>query len=76
MPRSIAHRAKRELKRTVRRLRDLCATEHGYTSAESLWAAVEKNKSGAVSFLFFARLLRLNSKTRHSLLRLKSIPES
>ena len=77
MPRNTAHRAKRELERTVRRLRAFCATEHGYTTAESLWAAVEKNKSGPVFFFFeFVRLLRLNRKTRHSLLRIKSRPES
>ena len=76
MPRNIAHRAKRELERIVRRLRPLCAKENGYTTAESLWAAVEKKKSGAVCFLDFARLLRLTQKTRHSLLRLKIRPES
>ena len=76
MPPNILHRAKRELERTVRRLRAFCAAEHGYTTAESLWAAVEKNKSEAVFFFDFARLLRLNPKTRHSLLRLKSRPES
>ena len=76
MPRNIAHRAKRELERTVRRLGAFCATENGFTTAESLWAAVEKNKSGAVFFFDFARLLRLNRKTRHSLRRLKSRPES
>ena len=76
MPRNMAHRAKRELERTVRRLRAFCTTEHGYTTAESLWAAVEKDKSGAVFFFDFARLLRLNRKTRHSLLRLKSRPQS
>ena len=76
MPRNIAHQAKRELERTVRRLRAFCATEHGYTTAESLWAAVEKNKSATVFFFPFARLLRLTQKTGHSLLRLKSRPES
>ena len=76
MPRTIAHRAQRELEWTVRRLRAFCATEHGYTTAESVWAAVEKNKTGAVFFFDFARLLRLNQKTRHSLLRLKVRPES
>ena len=76
MPRNIAHRANRDLERTVRRLRAFCATEHGYTTAESRSAPVEKNKSGAVFFLDFARLLRLNRKTRHSLLRLKSRPGS
>ena len=76
MPRNIAHRAKRELERTVRRLRAFCAMEHGYTTAESLWPAVEKNKSGAVFFFDIARLLRLNRRTRHSLLRLRSRPES
>ena len=76
MPRNMGHRACRELGRTVRRLRAICATEHGYTTAESLWAAVERNKSGAVFFFDFARLLRLNQKTRHSLLRLKGRPES
>ena len=76
MPRNIAHGAKRELERTVRQFRAFCATEHGYTTTESLWAAVEKNKSGAVFFFDFVRLLRQNRKTRHSLLRLKSKPES
>ena len=76
MPRNIAHRAQWELERTVRRLRAFYATEHGYTTPESLWAAVEKNKSGAVFFFDFARLLRLNRKTRHSLRRLKGRPES
>ena len=76
MPRNIAHQAQRKLERTVRRLRAFCATEHTYTTAESLWAAVENNKSGAVFFFDLARLLRLNRKTRHSLLRLKSRPES
>ena len=76
MPRNIAHRAKRELEQTVRQLRAFCATEHGYTTAESLWASFEKNKSGAVFSFDFARLLRLNPKTRHSLLRFKSRPES
>ena len=70
MPRNTAHRAQRELERTVRRLRAFCATEHVCTIPESLWAAVEKNKSGAVFFFDFARLLRLNRKTRHSLRRL------
>ena len=64
------------MERTVRRLRAFCATEHGYTTAESLWAAVQKNKSGAVFFFDFAHLLRLNRKTRHSLLSLKSRPDS
>ena len=75
MPRNIAHRTKRELERTVRQLQPFCATEHGYTTAESLSAAVEKNKSGAVFFFDCARLVRLNRKTRHSLLTLKSRPE-
>ena len=70
MPRNIAHRAQRELERTVKRLRAFCATEHRYTTVESLWAGVEKNKSGAVLFFNSACLLRLNRKTQHSLLRL------
>ena len=57
-------------------MRPFCATQHGFTTAESLWAAVEKNKSGAVFFFDFARLLRLNRKTRRSPRRLKSRPES
>ena len=76
MPRNIPHRAQREVERTVRRLRAFCATKHGYTTAEALWAAVEKNKSEAAFFFDFTRLLRLNRKTRHSLLRLKSRSES
>ena len=76
MPRTIAHGAKRELKWGVKRLRAFCATEHGYTTAESLWAVVEKNKSGAVFFFDLARLMPLTRETRHSLLRLKSRPES
>ena len=40
------------------------------------WAVVEKNKSGALFFFDFVRLVRLNRKTRHSLLRLKGRPES
>ena len=76
MPRNIAHRAERELERTVRRLRAFCATEHGFTTAESLWAAVEKNVSGAVFFFDFTRSLRQNRKTRRSLRRLKNRPES
>ena len=50
--------------------------QHGYTTAETLWAAVEKNKSGALFFFDFARLLHLNQKTQHSLLRLKGRPRS
>ena len=76
MPRNVAHRAQRELERTFKRLRAFCATEHGYTTAESLWVAVEKNNRGALFFFDFARLLRLNRKTRHSLLSLKDRPES
>ena len=76
MPRNIAHRAQSELEWTVRRLRPFCATEHAYTTPESLWAAVEKNNSGAVFLFDFARLLRLNLKTRHSLLILEGRPES
>ena len=76
MPRNIAHRAQRELERTVRQLRAFCATEHAYTTPETLWAAIEKNKSGAVFFFDFARLLPLNRKTQHSLLRLKGRPET
>ena len=76
MPRNIAHQAQRELERSVRRLRAFCATEHGYTTRESLWAAIEKNKSGAVFFYVFACFLRLNRKTWHSLRRLKGRPES
>ena len=76
MPRNFAHRAQRELERTVKRLRAFCAREHGYTAAELLWAAVGMNRSGAVFFFFFARLLRLNRKTRHSLLRVKGRRES
>ena len=76
MPRNVAHRAQRNLERTLRRLRAFWATEHGYTTPKSLWAAVEKNKSGAVFFFDFGRLLQLNRKTRHSLLRLKGRPES
>ena len=76
MPRNIAHRAKRELERTVRQLQPFCATEHRFTTAESVWAAVEKNKSGAVIFFDFASLLRLNPRKKHSLRMLKSRPES
>ena len=76
MPRNSAHRAQRELDRTVRRLRAFCATEHKYTVPEFLWAAVEKNNRRAVFFLSFARLLRPNRKTRHSLQRLKGRRES
>ena len=73
MPRNISHRANRELKRTVRRLRAFCATEQLYTTAESLWVAVEENKGGPFFFFDFARLLRLNRETWHSLM---SRPES
>ena len=76
MPHHIAHRVQRELERTVRRLRAFCATKDGYTTAESLWAAVEENKSGAVLFFDVARLLRLHGKTRHSLQRVKGRTES
>ena len=76
MPRNIGHRAQRELEWAVRRLRAFCVTDHGYTTPDSLWAAVEKSKSGPVFFFDFARLLRLNRKTGHSLLRLKGRPES
>ena len=65
-----------ELDWTVRRLPAFCATEHGYTTPESLWAAVEKNKSGAVFFFNFAHFLRRNRKTRRSLWRLKGRPDS
>ena len=76
MPRNIAPRAQRELSGTVRRLRAFYATEHGCATAEHVWAAVEKNKSGAVFFFDFARLLRVNRNSRHSLRRLKATPES
>ena len=76
MPRNTAHQAQRELDPTVRRLPAFFATEHGYTTPESLWAAVEKNRSGAIFFSNFARLLRLILKTRHSLRRPKGRPES
>ena len=76
MQRNTVHRAQRELTRIVRQLRAFGAAEHGYTTPESLWAAVEKNKSGVVFFLHFARLLRVNRNTRHSLRRLKATPES
>ena len=66
----------RELEQTFRQLRAFCATEHGYTTAESLWGAVEKNKSRAVFFFDFACLLRLNRKTPHSVRRLKGRPHS
>ena len=46
------------------------------TTPESLWAVVEKNKSGSVFFFDFARLLRLNRNKRHSLLTLKGGQES
>ena len=76
MPCNSAHRPQRELERTIRQLRVLCATKHGYTTTESLWGAVEKNKSRAVFFFDFVRFLRLNGKTRQSALRLKGGPES
>ena len=76
MPPNTAHRAQSELERTVRRLGAFCTTEHAYTTPESLWAAVEKNKSGRVFFFHFACLLRLNQKTRHPSRRLKGRPES
>ena len=75
MPRNIAHRAQRDFEQTVRRLRALYATEHGYTTLESLWAALERNKSGTVLSFDVVRLLRVNQKTQHSLLRLKGRPE-
>ena len=60
----------------MRHLRAFCATEHGYTTAEHLWTAIEKNKCGAVFFFDFARLLRVNRNSRNSLRRLKATPES
>ena len=56
MPRNIAHRAKRELERIGRRLRALCAKENGYTTAESLWAAVEKEKKWSCLLFGFCAL--------------------
>ena len=76
MRRNIAHRAQRDSERSLKRWRAFCATEHGYTTPKSLWAAVEKNNSGAIFFFDFVRLLRINRKTRHSLLRLKGRPKS
>ena len=76
MPRNIAHQAQRKLEPTVKRLRAFCVTEHGYTTPESLWAAIEKKRIGAAFFFDFARSFRLNRKTRHPLLRLKGRPES
>ena len=75
MPRNIAHRAQRELERTVKRLRAFCATKRGDTTPESLWTAVEENNSAAIFVFYLERLLRLNRKTRHSLLTLKGRPE-
>ena len=76
MPRNITNRALRELEQTVRQLGASCAAQHGYTTPESLWAAVEKNKSGAVLFFDFSRLFGPNRKTWHSLRRLKGRPAS
>ena len=57
MPRNIAHLAQRQVERTVRRLQAFCATEHVYTTPESLWRAVERNKSRAVFFFSFCALV-------------------
>ena len=61
---------------TARHRQTLCAMDQSYNSSAELWNAVERNDLGAMGLFEFARRLRNNWNTRHTLRKLKGEPDS
>ena len=64
---SVTHRMIAEVSKGAAALRDACAAEPAYQTADDLWEGLKPNDLRAQLVLTFAQRLRFNKRTRHSL---------
>ena len=65
--RSIAHRMIAEVSKGAGALREACAAEPAYHTADDLWNGLKQNDLAVQLVLTFAQRLRVNKRNRHSL---------
>ena len=63
---SVTHRMIAEVSRGAAALREACAAEPVYQTADDLWNGLERNNLAAQLVLTFAKRPRFNKRTRHS----------
>ena len=56
-----------EISKGTAALREACAAEPAYQTADDLWKRLKRNDLAAQLVLTFAQRLRFNKRTRHSL---------
>ena len=64
---SVTHQMIAEVSKRAAALREACAAEPTYQTADGLWKGLERNDLAAQLVLTFAQRLRFNKRTRHSL---------
>ena len=64
---SVTHRMIAEVSKGAAALREACAAEPAYQTADDLWKGLKRNDLAAQLVLTFAQQLRFNKRTRHSL---------
>ena len=65
--RSVTYRRIAEVSKGAAALREACAAERAYQTADDLWKGLKRNDLAAQLVLTFAGQLRFNKRTRHSL---------
>ena len=64
---SVTHQMIAEVSKGAAALREACAAEPAYQTADDLWIGLKRNDLAAQLVLTFAQQLRFNKRTRHSL---------
>ena len=64
---SVTHQMIAEVSKGAAALREACAAEPAYQTADDLWKGLKRNDLAAQLVLTFAQRLRFNKRTRHSL---------
>ena len=64
---SVTHRMIAEVSKGAAALREACAAEPAYQTADDLWKIIKRNNLAAQLVLTFAQQLSFNKRTRHSL---------
>ena len=63
---SVTHQMIAEVSKGAAALREACAAEPAYKTADDLWKGLKRNDLAAQLVLTFAQRLRFNKRTRHS----------
>ena len=64
---SVTHQMIAEVSKGAAALREACAAEPAYQTADNLWKGLKRNDPAAQLVLTFVQQLRFNKRTRHSL---------